>query len=207
MPPVVAAVAPFVPSLLGAGAAVYTGAEAAKAQKKAAKRALAQQERQTRVAREESEAALRSLGELTRAGPGGPMYRFREREEAAALEAQMRAAGTWKSGRALEARERIAGRLTAEETEAHTARLRSLAGMAPGAAPTEPYYQAAAGERLGAGVIGRQISGLAGTWEERRRREEERRRLEEEERRRRGYGPGTVGATAGAGARGGVDLY
>ncbi len=163
----------IIAAVVGAAGAAYSAGEAVKSQKKAQKKALAQQERQTKVAREESETALRKLGDITAQGPGGPMFEFRKREELSALEAQMRAAGTWKSGRAIEATGRITGRLTAEESEAHVARLQSLADMGPGQTSTAPITAAGQAEAGFQGVVGRQISGLAGTWEAERRRQED----------------------------------
>lgn len=170
-------IAPFIPAIIGAGAAIFTGSEAAKSQKKAAKRA----EKAQAPAREARDTALRKLGEITERGPGGPLYEFRRREEEASLEAQMRAQGTFSSGRFLEASRRIGQQLTAEESGAHVGRLESLAGLGQKGVSSTPYYAAGAAEAGRQDVFGREISSLAGTVEaERRRREEERKRIEKE---------------------------
>jgi len=180
--------APIVAAVAGSAASIYSANQAARAQKRAGKKAR----RATEAARtadvearqpyvDAGKKALASLEALTAAGPGGPMYEWRRAQEEDAMEKRLRAGGMYRSGRMTQLMSDIGQRLTAEETEAHNARLMSLAqmgqgGVGAGSVDTQGYYAEGAASAAPWQQVGQSISTISGTVadaaeEERKRRE------------------------------------
>ena len=190
---------PIVAAVIGAGASVFSSNESARAQRRAAtaatrasETARAEADEAQQPYRDAGKKALESLTALSAAGPGGPMYQWRRRQEEDALESRLRASGMYRSGRMIQAMSDIGQRLTAEETNAHEARLMSLANMGQGAASgggavdTRGYYAEGAANAQPWEQVGQGISTVAGTWAdavEQERKRKERERLAAEERR------------------------
>jgi len=178
----------IVTAAISAVASYFTAQESSRIQKRAAKKAIAAQEaaRQQEIEARQpyvdaGKRALASLETLSEQGPGGPMYEWRRAQAEDAMEKRLRASGEYRSGRAQQLMSGIGQQLTAEETQAHEARLMSLAsmgqgGIGAGAVDTQGYYAAGEAEAAPWQQVGQGISTIAGTvgdW-----REEERKRRE-----------------------------
>ncbi len=194
--------ATVVAAVIGAGSAYFSSVESAREKRRAAEKATraseaarAEEKGARQPYRDAGVKALESLTALTAAGPGGPMYQWRRRQEEDAMESRLRASGTYKSGRMTQLMSGIGQRLTAEETDAYESRLMSIArmgqgGTGGGGVDTQGYYAEGAARAQPWQEVGQGISTVAGTWadaveqrRQQREREERQRRADEEARR------------------------